>query len=329
MQETMIKVSGLSRTFGTFQALDGIDFSVQRGEVMGFLGPNGAGKTTTMRILTGLLSPTEGAVSVGGFDLLSEPEEARAITGFLPENPPIYDEMTVREYLIYLATLRRVEKGALEQAVNRALSRCGLVDVADRLLSNLSKGYRQRAGIAQAIVHSPKVLILDEPTVGLDPIQIREIRSLIRELAEEHSVLLSTHILPEIRMTCDRVTVISNGRIVAEDTIEGLEQRAHAGQAMRIVLAEPPSAETLESIAGVQSVSEQDGALFVTAEADEDPITEIVKQSVEKGWNLREMTPMGQSLEEIFVQLAGSDPLERSEENSEEGAEENGKGGAA
>lgn len=303
MTETMIHLSGVSRLFGAVKALDNINLQVHRGEVMGFLGPNGAGKTTTMRILAGLLSPSEGHVAVAGVDVLDDPDEARAKIGFLPENPPIYGEMTVREYLSYLAALRRVSRTQLKPAVDRAMERCGLTNVTDRLLRNLSKGYKQRAGIAQAIVHSPDVVILDEPTVGLDPIQIREIRQLIRELGGEHSVLLSTHILPEVRMTCQRVAVIHQGRIVADETLDGLESRAVGNISHFLRWRHPPSKEILTKIPGVANASPKEEGWLITTSPATDPLGELVRLSVSEGWDLRELTPTGGTLEDIFLQL--------------------------
>ncbi|MBF0190739.1 MAG: ATP-binding cassette domain-containing protein [Magnetococcales bacterium] len=315
MTETMIHLSGVTRLFGGVKALDHIDLEVRRGEVMGFLGPNGAGKTTTMRILSGLLAPSEGSVAVAGMDVLENPVEARARIGFLPENPPIYGEMTVREYLAYLATLRRVPGRKLRAAVDRAMERCGLTAVGDRLLRNLSKGYKQRAGIAQAIVHGPDVVVLDEPTVGLDPIQIREIRALIRELGGEHSVLLSTHILPEVRMTCQRVAVIHQGRIVADDTLDALENRAQGNSVHFLRWKNPPAADLLRRIAGVAGVAPREEGWLITAAPEADPVPELVRLSAASGWDLRELSQAGGSLEEIFLQLTTR------EERPEEGAE--------
>ncbi|MBF0400540.1 MAG: ABC transporter ATP-binding protein [Magnetococcales bacterium] len=303
MPETMIEISDLTRLYGATKALDAIGFQVQRGEVMGFLGPNGAGKTTTMRILAGILAPTEGSVQVAGLDMIANPVAARAKIGFLPESPPVYDEMTVREYLTYLAALRRVPGARLRGAVEHAMERCGLKQVADRLLRNLSKGYRQRAGIAQAIVHGPEVVILDEPTVGLDPIQIREIRQLIRELGGEHSVLLSTHILPEVRMTCNRVAVINQGRIVANDTLEGLEQSAAGQGSFFIRWNHPPEPELLQQVPGVAHVKASEGGWTIIPAKGSDPLPELVQRSAAHGWDLRELQPVGGSLEEIFLHL--------------------------
>lgn len=305
MPDAMIEITDLTRHYGPLLALDHISLSVPHGQVMGFLGPNGAGKTTAMRILAGLLAPSEGSVRIAGIDILEEPEAARANIGFLPETPPIYEDMVVREYLAYLAALRRVPRERLGQAVERAIERCGLGDVANRLLRNLSKGFRQRAGIAQAIVHSPSVVILDEPTVGLDPIQIREIRTLIRDLAGEHSVLLSTHILPEVQMTCDRVAVINRGRIVAEDTLSGLEQRTRGREILRVRWAAEahPTLEQVRALPGVAEASQEGATWHLTARSGADPVPELVRRGVAEGWELRELSQVSQNLEEIFVQL--------------------------
>ncbi|MBF0283039.1 MAG: ABC transporter ATP-binding protein [Magnetococcales bacterium] len=303
MAETMIEIVDLTRTYGPLKALDRINLQVARGQVMGFLGPNGAGKTTTMRILAGLLSPSEGTVKVGGIDLIDQPNAARARLGYLPESPPLYPELTVREYLTYLAQLRGVSADRRKSAVDRAMERCGLTHVAGRLLENVSRGYKQRAGIAQAIVHGPDVVILDEPTVGLDPIQIREIRALIRELGGEHSVLLSTHILPEVRMTCDRVAVIAKGKIVAEDSLDGLEARFQHLAALRVRWNAPPALEAVREIAGVGEVEPGAEGWLITPKKGADPTPELVRRSVEQGWDLRELTPTSRTLEEIFLNL--------------------------
>jgi ABC-2 type transport system ATP-binding protein len=303
MPEIMIEISDLTRYYGPTKALDGIGFQVQRGEVMGFLGPNGAGKTTAMRILAGLLSPSEGSIHIAGLDMIANPVEARAKIGFLPESPPIYGEMTVQEYLSYLAALRRVPRNQVYDAVGQTMDRCGLSHVANRLLRNLSKGYQQRAGIAQAIVHSPEVVILDEPTVGLDPIQIREIRQLIRELGGEHSVLLSTHILPEVRMTCNRVAVINQGRIVADDTLEGLEQKTANKISFFVRMNRAPDSATLQQIPGVAHVRPHEGGWMITPVADQDPVPELLQRAIAQGWDLRELVPASNSLEEIFLNL--------------------------
>lgn len=314
MSEYMIEINDLTRYYGPTLALDGISLKVKRGEVMGFLGPNGAGKTTAMRILAGLLSPSSGSVRIADMDVIDNPIQTRARIGFLPETPPIYTEMTVREYLAYLATLRGVPNSRLADALERTMTRCGLTQVADRLLRNLSKGYRQRAGIAQAIVHSPDVVILDEPTVGLDPIQIREIRNLIKELGGEHSVLLSTHILPEVQMTCNRVAVINKGRIVAEDTLEELNRRSQSQGALSLRWNAPPEAAVLRAIPGVDR-ADADGAVWnILPAPGADPLPEILRRSVEHNWDLREIAPSSRTLEEIFLHLTTREGADSAQE---------------
>ena len=218
----MIEVRNLSKRYGDLVAVDRVSFTAQKGEIVGFLGPNGAGKTTTMRIITGFIPPTSGTVTVEGFDILEQAHEVRKRTGYLPENPPLYADMTVVSYLEFVGRIKGVSRSALPEAVDRAVRRCGLTEVRRRVLGHLSKGFRQRVGLAQALIHEPSVLILDEPTIGLDPRQIREIRSLVKELAAERTVILSTHILQEVVQICQKVVIISDGRVVVEDEIENL-----------------------------------------------------------------------------------------------------------
>ncbi len=225
MPTPTLSAHNLVRAYGPHTAVDHVSFELHRGEVLGFLGPNGAGKSTTMQMLTGNLAPTAGSIRICGVDLLEHPTTAKAHLGYLPETPPLYRDLTVDEFLALAARLHRVAKGEIAAAVARAKERCGLKKAGKKLIASLSKGYRQRVGIAQAIVHNPQVVILDEPTVGLDPLQIREIRSLIRELGGEHSVILSTHILPEVESTCDRVQIINDGKLVFQDTLSSLQQR--------------------------------------------------------------------------------------------------------
>jgi len=218
----MIEVEGLTKRYGDFTAIEDISFRVEKGEIVAFLGPNGAGKTTTMRVLTGYLPATGGSVEVCGFDVFDRPMEVKKRIGYLPEHPPVYNDMRVREYLKFVAKIKGVPRAGRNAALERVLDRCSLEDVSDRIIGKLSKGYKQRVGLAQAMIHDPEVLILDEPTIGLDPKQIFEIRELIRSLAGEHTIILSTHILPEVTMICQRVLIISQGRIVADDTLESL-----------------------------------------------------------------------------------------------------------
>jgi ABC-2 type transport system ATP-binding protein len=218
----MIEVEGLTKRYGDFTAIEDITFRVEKGEIVAFLGPNGAGKTTTMRLLTGFLPATEGSVVVAGFDIFDKPMEVKKRIGYLPEQPPVYNDMRVTEYLKFVAKIKGVPRSERKAAMERVIQRCSLADVSDRIIGKLSKGYKQRVGLAQAMIHDPEVLILDEPTIGLDPKQILEIRDLIKSLAGDHTIILSTHILPEVTMICQRVLIISQGRIVADDTLESL-----------------------------------------------------------------------------------------------------------
>ena len=302
-----VSAQGLSRRFGTHLAVDGVTLELKRGEILGFLGPNGAGKTTTMQMLTGNLAPNAGSIRICGIDLLERPSAAKAHIGYLPETPPLYKELTVREYVDLAARLHRVAKPARASAVADALAGCGLAEVAGKLVGSLSKGYQQRMGIAQAIVHRPDIVILDEPTVGLDPNQIRDIRRLIRELGRERSVILSTHILPEVESVCDRVVILHHGRTVFGDTIDGLKQ-FHAGRIVHVGLRNPPPPAALAAIPGVARV-EPDGANgFRVAFADQaDPTEALVRRAVEQSWGLYQLTPAQASVEEVFVQLTRKD----------------------
>ncbi len=303
-----VSVKDVSRFFGTTCAVNGISFEVKRGEVLGFLGPNGAGKSTTMLMLTGNLAPSTGEIVINGIDLLENPKAAKANIGFLPEQPPLYREFTVDEYLVFCAKLHRISHARLNTAVDASKQQCGLTEVGQRLIGNLSKGYQQRVGIAQAIIHSPAVVILDEPTVGLDPIQIREIRQLIRELGGEHSVILSSHILPEIQATCDRVQIINRGQLVLSDTVERLDHYMRES-CINVVLLNPPSISDLQAIEGITSVEAIDTNRFKCYfEPDQvSPAESIVQTSIQKEWRLTELTPEKRSLEQIFVDITTSE----------------------
>src|SRR3569833_4194504 len=252
-ESALIRVEHLTRYYGQHCALHDVSFTVGRGEVLGLLGPNGAGKSTTMQILSGNLAPSAGAVWINGIDLLDRPKAAKASLGYLPDQPPLYRELTVDEFLSYCARLHRIAPGQRSAAIQTATQRCGLGEVGRRLLGNLSKGFHHRVGLAQAIIHAPPVVILDEPTVGLDPLQMREIRALIRELRDEHSVILSTHILPEVQAENEHKQIISAGKLVFCDTIEGLRRRMHASSLL-VGLRRPPEVSALQGIAGVESV---------------------------------------------------------------------------
>ena len=305
--DTLIKVEHLSRRYGDTLAVNQLSFEVKRGEVLGFLGPNGAGKSTTMQMLTGNLAPTAGAITINGIDMLENPKAAKLALGFLPEQPPLYRELTVDEYLDYCARLNRIEKGKVAAAVEYAKERCGLTHMSQRLINNLSKGYQQRVGIAQAIIHSPDVVILDEPTVGLDPIQIREIRQLIRDIGTEHSVILSTHILPEVQATCDRVQIINQGALVLSDDIAGLTRRMQSSSLV-VALRRPPAAEAFNQIDGITAVEALEGGrLRISHTPESNPAEGIVTQAVAGDWGLYELTPERLSLEDVFVNITTTD----------------------
>jgi ABC-2 type transport system ATP-binding protein len=298
-----IHAQGLTRRFGAHVAVSNVQLELNRGEVLGFLGPNGAGKTTTMQMLTGNLAPTEGEIRICGVDMLARPTAAKARIGYLPENPPLYRDLTVDEYLSLAVKLHRVPKAQRREAVARAKERCGLVDVGRKLIGTLSKGYQQRVGIAQAIAHEPDVVILDEPTVGLDPNQIRDIRALIRELGGAHSVILSTHILPEVEAICDRVQIMHHGSIVYSDTIAALKA-IHSGRTVLLGLKRPPPDAELAALPGVTAVESAGDKLYrLTLAADRDPTEQLVARSVEKNWGLYHLAPAQTSLEDVFVNL--------------------------
>ena len=297
--DTLISVEQLSRHYGPIEAVRNISFELRRGEVLGFLGPNGAGKSTTMQMLGGCLSPSEGKISINQYDILDEPMAAKLALGYLPEQPPLYTELTVDEYLRYCARLHHVRREKLGAALTRAKQRCGLTEVGKRLIGNLSKGYQQRIGIAQAIIHTPDVVILDEPTVGLDPIQIREIRSLIQEIGEEHSVLLSTHILPEVQTTCDRVIIINRGEIALSETIAQLDDDTQT-RSVRIQLQQQDATDKLKTLAGVERVETLDKGYRLHGNIDTSVVaTEVVNQ----GWGLLELVAERRSLEQIFIDI--------------------------
>lgn len=303
----LIQVDQLSRYYGHLCAVDNISFEVRKGEVVGFLGPNGAGKSTTMQIISGNLAPSAGRVQINGVDLLDQPKIAKAQLGYLPDTPPLYRELTVDEYLSYCARLNRIPNEQRAKAMASAKERCGLTDVGRRLIGNLSKGYRQRIGIAQAIIHSPAVVILDEPTVGLDPIQIREIRSLISDLRAEHSVILSTHILPEVQKVCDRVLIINKGKLVLADTIAGLEHRIR-GFNLVIGLRCPPALDELQRLTDVESVVELGAGRYRLQCAPGSEAAEaIAVEAVRREWGLYELAPDRMTLEQVFVDLTTTD----------------------
>ena len=317
--QILVQVEGLERRYGDTVAVAGVSFEVRRGEVMGLLGPNGAGKSTTMQIIAGALAPSGGQVRIDGVDILDHPLRAKARIGYLPEQPPLYRELTVDEYLGYCARLHRVPRAGLAAARDRAKARCGLETSGQRLIGNLSKGFQQRVGIAQAIIHNPAVVILDEPTVGLDPIQIREIRQLIRELGGEHSVILSTHILPEVQAVCDRVQIIYRGRLVLNEDLEHLE----AGSAAELLVRfrSPPAPRVLGDLPGVDAVEvRDDGAFVLVLDGTGSPAERLARAAVTEDWGLMELTPRRRTLEEIFVQLTAGDEAAPAGDSAEEAA---------
>ncbi|TAN49549.1 MAG: ATP-binding cassette domain-containing protein [Methylococcaceae bacterium] len=300
---TLIQVEQLSRYYGDHLAVDNVSFSLEKGEILGFLGPNGAGKSTTMQMICANLAPSSGQVRINGIDILDNPKEAKAELGYLPENPPVYRELTVDEYLGYCAKLHRIAKDKVKAALDNAKARCGLSDVGARLIGNLSKGYQQRVGIAQAILHSPAVIILDEPTVGLDPIQIREIRQLIRDLGQEHGIILSTHILPEVQESCSKVQIIHQGRLVLSDSIAGMEQRM-SSSSLAISTRQPPDTALLAAIPGVKSVEALDHQRYrIFHDKQANPAEQVAQLVVTQGWGLAELVPEKRTIEQIFVEI--------------------------
>jgi ABC-2 type transport system ATP-binding protein len=314
----MIQVEQLSKHYGALRAVDRLRFEVGRGEIVGFLGPNGAGKTTTMRMLTTYLPPTSGRARLAGHDVLDEPLQVRRHVGYLPENVPLYNEMRVREYLVFRARLKDVPGQKRRAAVDHVVKRCRLEEVENRILGQLSRGYRQRVGLAEAMVHDPDILILDEPTAGLDPIQIREVRALIRELGDRHTILLSTHILHEVEAVCGRAILIVGGRIAFDDKLD----RLHTEKAFALEVRGPADAvrKALEALPGVARVvpGARDGehATFeVNARRGEDPREDLARRVVQNGWGLRSLEVRRSSLEDRFVQAVRDAAVGRSAES--------------
>ncbi len=311
----MIEVQDLTKTFGERTAVDHISFAVNKGEILGFLGPNGAGKTTTMRMLTSFMPATSGTARIAGFDVFDNSLEVRRHIGYLPENPPVYPDMTVESYLDFVARIKGVPTEKRAQRVTDALEKTNITDKRDELIKRLSRGYKQRVGLAQALVHDPDVIILDEPTVGLDPKQIIEVRHLIKNLAGNHTIVLSTHILPEVSMTCDRVVIINKGKIAAVDTPQNLTSQLKGGQRIRVEVqaSEQPLREVLAQIPGASRVQIEAaplaGHVLATIEAAEgkDIRSAVAARIVEKGWPLFELKGVSLSLEDIFLELTTDD----------------------
>lgn len=306
----MISVENLTKKYAAKTAIEGMSFQVERGEILGFLGPNGAGKTTTMRIITGYMPSSDGTVKVDGYDVADQPLEVRRRIGYLPENPPLYPEMTIVGYLRFVSKLKGVSGANIQSEVDRVMQRVNITDVQGRIIAKLSKGYKQRVGIAQALLNDPPVLILDEPTIGLDPKQIHEMRELVKSLAGSHTVVLSTHILPEVEQTCHRVIIIDHGKIVAVDTPQNL--RSQIQGAARIVLeVEGPAADVAgaaRAVPGVLNVriANEDGPrsrFYIDGETGRDLRAELARIVVNKGWGLLELQSESMSLEDIFIKL--------------------------
>jgi ABC-2 type transport system ATP-binding protein len=308
----MIEVQHLTKRYGPFTAVDDVSFRVEKGEILGFLGPNGAGKTTTMRVLTGYMPATEGKAVVAGYDVFANPLEAKRRTGYLPETPPLYPEMTVREYLTFVARIKVAKvmtKSERTSRVDAAMKRARVDDMASRHCAKLSKGYKQRVGLAQALIHDPEVLILDEPTAGLDPKQIIETRDLIRSLAGDHTIILSTHILPEVAQTCQRVVIINKGRVVAVDTPDNLTHQLKGAARLYVqVDGDASASDVLSTLPGIRKVTVADRHVNavgyeIEAEHNTDVRRDVARAIVDRGWGLLELRPTRMSLEEIFLQL--------------------------
>jgi ABC-2 type transport system ATP-binding protein len=305
----MIKVSGVTKKFPARLAVDNVSFEVERGEIVGFLGPNGAGKTTTMRMLTGYLSMNAGKIDVAGYDVATQPQEVRRRIGYLPESCPLYPEMRVDEYLRFRAELKGVKAPARKAKMNEVKEQCGLTDVGRRIIGQLSKGYRQRVGLADSLIHDPDLLILDEPTVGLDPYQIRQVRELIKQLSKRHTILLSTHILPEVEAICERILIINEGKIVASDTEQNLHRKLHACSIieMEVMAGKDEAIARIGALEGmdIRNASElESGWIWLEIEADSSAMrVELFNLAVTEGWALRELTEQEHSLEDTFVQI--------------------------
>jgi gliding motility-associated transport system ATP-binding protein len=315
----MIEVQHLTKRYGPVTAVDDVSFRVEKGEILGFLGPNGAGKTTTMRVLTGYMPATDGKAIVAGYDVFTHPLEAKRRTGYLPETPPLYPEMTVRDYLTFVARIkmgRAMTKADRAMRVDHAMKRAYVDDMAGRACGKLSKGYRQRVGLAQALIHDPEVLILDEPTAGLDPKQIIETRDLVRSLAGDHTIVLSTHILPEVAQTCQRVVIINRGKVVAVDTPENLTHQLKGAASLYVqVEGDGDAADALAGVPGVHRVAVADRhgpriGYEIESEANRDVRRDVARAIVDRGWGLLELRPMRMSLEEIFLQLTTEEHTE-------------------
>lgn len=314
----MITVEGLTKRYARNVAVDNISFQVEKGQIVGFLGPNGAGKTTTMRVITCFLPPTSGTAKVAGYDVLESPMEIKKRIGYLPETPPLYPEMEVVEYLDFVGSLKGLPSATRKKRVDEVMDRCAVADVRSKLIGKLSKGYRQRVGLAQAIIHNPEVLVLDEPTAGLDPKQINETRALIKSLAGDHTIILSTHILPEVESTCERVIIISKGKLVATDTVSNLTNRLRGSEAVVVEVDSPAGPldsavvqQKLEQVPGVtravfRDMQDTRSRFEVESVKGQAVRAELARAIVESGWNLHELHAVGVSLEDVFLELTGT-----------------------
>ena len=328
----MITVSELTKRYARTTAVDNISFQVEKGSIVGFLGPNGAGKTTTMRILNCFLPPTSGTATVAGFDVLQSPLEVKRRIGYLPEAPPLYAEMRTAEYLTFVGKLKGLSGAELRQRVDAVCERCAVADVKTKLLGKLSKGYRQRVGLAQAILHNPDVLILDEPTAGLDPKQINETRDLIKSLAGDHTIILSTHILSEVEQTCEQVIIINKGKLVATDSVSNLQNRARGAESVLVeiagrngILDANAAQKKLEQVGGVGRVvikekRENRGIFEVESRKGQLVRGDLARAVVEAGWDLNELRPASVSLEEIFLKLTGEQTAAQPDDKTTKGA---------
>jgi ABC-2 type transport system ATP-binding protein len=318
--DVLLQAENLSRRYGERQAVDGVNLTLRPGDVLGFLGPNGAGKSSTMAMLAGVLAPSAGRIRIAGADLLDEPAAAKRNIGYLPEQPPVYRELTVDEYLGFCARLRGLRGAPAARAVEQAKQRCGLEQAGGRLIGNLSKGYQQRAGIAQAILHTPQVVILDEPTVGLDPIQIREIRSLIADLGREHAVLLSTHILPEVQAVCSRVEIIHQGRQVFSGSVADLAGSLDGTRLLLMLEQPPPSPEALAHLPGVAAVEELGGGRYRLCPTSPGSAADVLAACVAQGWRPAELAPERKTLEQLFIDLTCQDSAPAAPSSASQGA---------
>ena len=301
----MIEVEHLTKKYGDLTAVNGLDFKVEKGRIWGLLGPNAAGKTTTMRILTGYLPATDGRASVGGFDVFEKPDEVKRVIGYLPEVVPVYPEMTVSDYLGFVAAIKQVPSAKRKAALDRAVKVSGLTEVRRRLIKNISRGYKQRVGIAQALIHNPDVLILDEPTIGLDPAQIKEIRELIKSLKGEHTIMLSTHILAEVTQTCDGVVIINEGRLMASGSLAELTAsfRGQDGIVLKVRRDITDAAALIAGLPGVEKAAKAEGEIRVEWKPGRDLRDDIARLVLDKGFGLLEMRPMAMNIEDLYLKI--------------------------